>query len=183
MGPPKSGKGMITRKLTSEFGYNLICSGDLLRSEKDFNPKLESKISNALDKGDLVSDGIINKLMLNEFQKASSISQSFLIDGYPRTLKQSMNLERMIKVSVVLWLNISDETSIDRSIKKGVTEDTAKQRLIDFKDGFSRIRNYYTNVIVDIDGEGSIDDVYKRIIDTLFETVKEERDASSIINS
>ena len=44
------------------------------------------------------------------------------------------------------------------------------------------IKRYYDDCIVEIDGEGTPDEVYQRIIDTLFENVKEPRDVSDILD-
>lgn len=189
MGPPGSGKGTMTNKLKNDFPYRLICAGDILRAEKASGSKLGKEISKIIDKGNLVPDQMIDELMFKEISKGIRIEESFLIDGYPRTVKQAINLDAMINVPVVVWLNVSDETTIKRNLNRGLTsgrpddanEDVIRQRLENFKSMSLPVKQYYANKIVEIDGEGTIDEVYQRIVDTLFENVKEPKDLSDII--
>ena len=189
MGPPGSGKGTMTNMLRGDFPYKLICAGDILRAEKASGSKLGKKIAQIIDKGNLVPDEVIDELMFKEISKGIRIDESFLIDGYPRTVKQAVNLDAMINVPVVVWLNVSDETTIKRNLNRGLTsgrpddanEDVIRQRLENFKSISLPVKEYYGKKIVEIDGEGTIDEVYQRIVDTLFENVREPKDISDII--
>lgn len=188
MGPPGSGKGTMSQRLRDEFGYKLICAGDVLRVERALNTKLGKKISSIIDKGNLVPDSMINSIMFKEFQKITEIGRFFLIDGYPRTVNQALHLESMINVPVVIWLNVSDETTIKRNLNRGLTsgrpddanEEIIKNRLENFKRDSLPIKEYYGKRIVEIDGEGTIDEVYQSIVDIFFETVKEPKDINEI---
>jgi adenylate kinase len=99
-------------------------------------------------------------------------------------------LDQMINVPVVIWLSVSDEITISRNIKRGLTsgrpddsnEDIIRKRLDTFKELSLPVKKWYTDRIVEIDGEGTIDEVYQIIMDTLFETVKEMRTVNDIIN-
>lgn len=190
MGPPGSGKGTVSNRLKDEFDYQLICAGDLLRAEKSTDSKLGKKISNIIDNGDLVPDSIIDSLVIKELSKEIKISKSFLLDGYPRKISQAETLDLTINVPVVIWINVPDETTIERNARRGrmgsgrpddSSEEIIKKRLENFKRDSLPVKNWYGDRIVEIDGTGSIDEVYKRIVDTLFETVKEPKDIIDII--
>jgi adenylate kinase len=96
----------------------------------------------------------------------------------------------MINTQIVLWINVSDETTIKRNLNRGLTsgrpddanEDIIKKRLDNYKEMSIPIKRYYDDCIVEINGEGTPDEVYQRIIDTLFENVKEPRDVSDILD-
>ena len=190
MGGPGSGKGTICKKLIEEFNYKLICAGDLLREEKSSGSELGKQIGKLIDAGNLVPDNIITDIIYNEFKKPTKLGNFFLIDGYPRSIKQSISLSQMINVQIVLWLEVSDETTIKRNLNRGLTsgrpddanEDIIKKRLDNYKEMSIPIKRYYDDCIVEIDGEGTPDEVYQRIIDTLFENVKEPRDVSDILD-
>ena len=190
MGGPGSGKGTICKKLIEEFNYKLICAGDLLREEKSSGSELGNQIGKLIDAGNLVPDNIITDIIYNEFKKPTKLGNFFLIDGYPRSIKQSISLSQMINVQIVLWLEVSDETTIKRNLNRGLTsgrpddanEDIIKKRLDNYKEMSIPIKRYYDDCIVEIDGEGTPDEVYQRIIDTLFENVKEPRDVSDILD-
>lgn len=189
IGPPGAGKSTLTKKLVEEFNYKLICSGDLLRAEKTSGSNLGKKIASIIDSGELVSDEIVNKIILNEFKKPIELGKYFLIDGYPRTTEQASNLNGMINVPIVVWLNVSNETTIKRNLNRGlisgraddVNEEVIKKRIENYNKMSLPLKKYYDDNIVEIDAEGTPDEVYKLIVDSLFDTVKEEKDLSDII--
>jgi adenylate kinase len=190
MGGPGSGKGTICKKLLKDFNYKLISAGDLLREEKSSGSELGKEIATLIDAGNLVPDNVITDIIYNEFKKPIRLGRYFLVDGYPRSIKQAISLSQMINVQIVLWLEVSDETTIKRNLNRGLTsgrpddanEDIIKKRLDNYKEMSIPIKRYYDDCIVEIDGEGTPDEVYQRIIDTLFENVKEPRDVSDILD-
>jgi len=189
MGPPGSGKGTVCQKLVGDFDYKLISAGDLLRIEKSSGSILGKKIASFIDKGNLVPDDVITSIIYNEIKKPISISKSYLIDGYPRTIEQALSLESMINVPLVIWLEISDETTIKRNLKRGLTsgrpddlnEDIIKQRIENYKRDTYSLKKYYKDNIVEIDGELTPEEVYQKIVETLFQTYKEPKDITDIL--
>ena len=188
MGPPGAGKGTIANRLKDDFEYKLVAAGDLLRAEKDSGSELGKKIASIIDGGNLVPDNIIDSIIYKEIKTPMRITESFLIDGYPRSASQATMLEQMINVPIVIWINISDKTTIKRNLKRGLTsgraddstEEIIKTRIENYKLTCEPIKKWYGNRLIEIDGEGTIDEVYKRVVDTLFETVKEPKEISEI---
>ena len=194
MGGPGAGKGTICKKLVNEFNYKLICSGDLLREEKASGSKLGNQIAELIDAGEFVPDEMITKIIYNQFKLPIEIDRYYLVDGYPRTVKQAISLDQMINTQIVLWINVSDETTIKRNLNRGLTSgrpddsnvEIIKKRLNDYKELSIPLKDYYDDCIIEIDGEGTPDEVYKEIVDTLFdtykETYKERRDVNDILD-
>jgi adenylate kinase len=194
MGGPGSGKGTICKRLVDEFNYKLICAGDLLREEKSSGSELGKQIAKLIDAGNLVSDETITKIVYNQFKQSIEIGRYYLIDGYPRTLKQAISLDQMINTQIVLWINVSDETTIKRNLNRGLTSgrpddsniEIIKKRLDSYKELSIPIKDYYEDCIIEIDGEGTPDEVYRDISDMLFdtykETYKERRDVNDILD-
>ncbi len=189
MGPPGAGKGTVCKKLAQDFNYRLITAGDLLRAEKSSGSSLGKRIASIIDNGNLVPDDMITRIMLKEISKPISINQSYLVDGYPRTIVQAKDLERMINIPVVIWLDVSDKTTIERNLKRGETSgrpddanvDVIKQRIENYKKDSYPLKNYYFDKIIEVDGEGSPEDVYSRIVDILFKTKQELKDIDDIL--
>lgn len=194
LGGPGAGKGTICKKLVNEFNYKLICSGDLLREEKASGSKLGNQIAELIDAGEFVPDEMITKIIYNQFKLPIEIDRYYLVDGYPRTVKQAISLDQMINTQIVLWINVSDETTIKRNLNRGLTSgrpddsnvEIIKKRLNDYKELSIPLKDYYDDCIIEIDGEGTPDEVYKEIVDTLFdtykETYKERRDVNDILD-
>lgn len=190
MGAPGSGKGSMCKKLVEEFDYKLISAGDILRAEKATGSDLGKKIGKIIDKGNLLPDSMVTKIIYNEIRKGIRIDQAFLVDGYPRSIKQAITLDQMINVSVVIWLSIPDEVTIERNTRRGrmgsgrpddSSDEIIKKRLNNFKEISLPVKNWYEDRIVEIDATGTVDEVYKRITDTLFDTIKEAKDLSDIV--
>ena len=190
-GAPGCGKDTVSKRLIREFGdnYKLICAGDLLRAEKASGSKLGKEIASIIDSGNYVSDELISKIIFNEIKKPISIDKRFLIDGYPRSIKQAKDLESMIKVPIIIWINISDETTIKRNLQRGKesgrpddsNEELIKERIKVYKQTTLPLKKYYSDRIVNIDGEQSKDEVYQDVIDILFATYKEPKDITEIL--
>lgn len=189
MGPPGAGKGTVCERLVNNFDYKFICAGDLLRKEKSSGSKLGNEIASIIDKGNLVPDSMITNIIKNEISKPISIKESFLIDGYPRTIGQARDLDRMINVQVVIWLTISDETTITRNLKRGETSgrpddsnvDIIKLRIENYKRDSYPLKNYYNGKLVEVNGEGTPDEVYNSIVSILYETHMEPKSISEIL--
>ena len=181
MGPPGAGKGTVCQKLVNDFNYILITAGDLLRQEKESGSDLGNTIASIIDKGNLVPDEMITEIILNEIKKPRSFDTSYLIDGYPRTKRQALDLDEMIKVGCVVWISCSDETTIKRNLKRGETSarpddsnvDIIKTRIENYKRDSFPLKGYYDNKIIEIDGEGDPDLVYQRVVESINEKLNQ----------
>ena len=88
MGAPGVGKGTQAKALMAAWGIPQISTGDLLRGNVDKGTALGLKAKAALDRGELVSDDLVNE-MVAERLKQPDTSAGFMLDGYPRTLGQA----------------------------------------------------------------------------------------------
>lgn len=172
MGPPGAGKGTICNKIISEYRYNLICAGDLLREEKSSGSKLGKKIADIIDAGNLVPDEMITTIISNELKKPVRHGTFFLIDGYPRTKKQALSLDRMLNITKVIWMDVSEETTIKRNLERGKISgrpddaniEVIRERLKNYNKVSKPLKNFYENRLTEINGEGTPDEVYHELI-------------------
>ncbi len=112
-GPPGAGKGTQGDKIVKNFNLYKVSTGDLLREEIKKNINLGNKIKSIIDKGLLVSDNIINDLLIKIFSD-KKLYNRLIFDGYPRNLEQARNLDSYLKkykqrISCVLSLNVEKE--------------------------------------------------------------------------
>ena len=108
VGPPGSGKGTISNMMVKTFGVKHIASGDLLRTR--LTQVSQPSFLTTMKSGQLVSDDVVDKVVLPQLEK----HQSWLLDGYPRTLLQAKSLMKQQKVNIMINLDVPDKTIIER---------------------------------------------------------------------
>ena len=97
-GPPGAGKGTQSKYLAQKLDAFQISTGDLLREEIKKNSDIGKAITNDMNDGKFVSDEIVNKLiekLVFDPQKKNKL----IFDGYPRSLSQAQNLDKLLKNS------------------------------------------------------------------------------------
>jgi adenylate kinase len=113
LGAPGSGKGTQAEMITRHFGIPVTSPGAILRREKDLETPLGLETAEILQRGDLVSDKIIVKLIEDWLHLHGG--HGFVFDGFPRTLPQAESLEKILKslhtsLDSAIWLDVSEET-------------------------------------------------------------------------
>lgn len=170
IGKPGSGKGTISNLLKDEYGYSLICMGDILREEKESGSELGKEIARLIDAGNLVPDEMVDNIMDREVAK---LKKPILIDGYPRTINQAKHLDEILDNVSVIWLEVSEKTTIERNLKRGKTSnrpddsnvDVIKQRIENYNKLSLPLKEFYknSNRLIEIDGEGTIQEVFELV--------------------
>ncbi len=123
-GPPGAGKGTQANKLVKKFNLFKVSTGDLLRDEIKNNTDLGNKIKSMMDSGSLISDNIINDLIIKVISNKKNYNR-LIFDGYPRNLEQAKNLDFQIKnwqqkISCVLSLKVDKESVIKRILGRKI---------------------------------------------------------------
>lgn len=88
IGPPGSGKGTQGARLAERLGLRHIATGDLLREEVRAGTDLGHRVSDVLDRGELVTDGLMVELVLPVVRGAVN-GPGYVLDGFPRTVEQA----------------------------------------------------------------------------------------------
>ncbi|MDO8513346.1 MAG: nucleoside monophosphate kinase [bacterium] len=122
IGPQGSGKGTQAMFLTKTYNLQHLSSGNLLRQISTIPSPLGQKIKNLIDNGILVPDELLIEVFHNELQ-ASDRTRGLLIDGTPRTLKQTQILDQIfakenLALPKAININISRQSAIDRLTKR-----------------------------------------------------------------
>jgi len=114
LGPPGSGKDTQVEFLAQKFGLVEISAGDLVREEAQKSAKIE----HLMEKGSLVPDPIVEKLLQKKLAKVS-FKKGLLFNGYPRDLGQVDFLNQILvdhnrKLDGVIFLEIPDKEAVAR---------------------------------------------------------------------
>jgi len=117
LGPPGSGKGTQGEKLSEEFGYVRLSTGDMLRDAVRKETDLGLKAKSYMDSGGLVPNDLIINLMK---EKISSLEKGtgIIFDGFPRTTEQADALGSQIDIDLALNLDVDDDELVNRLTKR-----------------------------------------------------------------
>lgn len=179
-GAPGSGKGTQSDLIKEHYNLNHISTGDLLRAEIKKGSELGKKVEGLIQEGHLVPDETIVSIMEGKIKDPGEYA-GIIYDGFPRTVAQAEALDTMLgrygeSVTLLLELQVSEEELISRILERGKVsgraddnEESARERLKVYHSETEPVRNYYAKQgkYVEIDGEGTIEEITQRIIESI----------------
>jgi adenylate kinase len=118
LGPPGSGKGTQANKIINDFCYCQLSTGDLLRDAVARKTEAGKKAKEAMDKGQLVTDEIVNDILVSAI-RSPQCERGIIFDGYPRNAEQAENLNKLLekegkKLDKVIELKVNENELFDR---------------------------------------------------------------------
>lgn len=118
LGPPGAGKGTLSTLLLDACPLAHISTGDILRAEIAAKSELGLLAKGFMDKGQLVSDEIVNDMVARRLAEPDCAG-GFILDGFPRTVRQAELLKETLaklgrKLDVVVYFKAGDELLLQR---------------------------------------------------------------------
>ena len=179
-GPPGAGKGTQAVKIAEKYGWKHVSTGDILRSEVSQGTPLGLKVKAVMEAGHLVSDELLIEIMESVFSKNKDV-KGFVLDGFPRTLKQAVELDEMLKkfgekITRVLSLGVDEDELVKRLLKraqdqgrKDDTEEVIKNRLVQYHQHTKPLIDYYNkmNLYQEVTGVGSVEDIFNTLCNVI----------------
>ena len=206
-GPPGSGKGTHSERMSEVYGICHISTGDLLREHVKKGTELGRMVSKFLERGEYVPDELVNDIV-KEKLKTDECKDGFVLDGYPRTLAQAEALSLILKelgteLDLAIYLDTSEEEVVKRlsarrvcprcnaiynihtnppkkdelcdlcnealSTREDDRPEVIRNRLKVYKKQTEPILDRYAKEgkLVRVDGNGSIEEVFRRIQEVL----------------
>lgn len=110
------GKGTLVEGLKKHFDFNLISVGQLLREEVATGSELGKKINDLISVGKLADlDVVMNTIS----KKLNNLKKDMIIfDGFPRSIEQAEEIDKILNVDLVFHLVLSKEKAIDRLLSR-----------------------------------------------------------------
>ena len=113
-GPPGAGKGTQAALLAERLGVPTVSTGNMIREEIAAETELGLKARQAINAGELLSDGIVIEMIRTRLAKPDCAG-GFILDGFPRTIPQAEGLCEMgIDIDKVIDIEVADSVLISR---------------------------------------------------------------------
>lgn len=152
----------------------------MLREAIREKTELGLKVAAQMEGGRLAADEIVVQLVRQRLAQ-SDCRNGYLLDGFPRTLPQAASLDLALavddeKIDAVLNLTVDQDELFRRLMDRAKKEDrgddnaeTIRKRMEVYDDMTSPLIKYYSeqDVLHRIDGLGSVEEVFARILDVL----------------
>ncbi len=180
IGPPGAGKGTQAALLSQAYSIPAISTGDIFRANVKNETPLGLLAKSYMDKGEYVPDEVTNDLVRDRLSH-DDVARGFLLDGYPRTRDQVLELDDILSSSdreldaVILLTADTDELVkrlLNRAQEQGRaddTEDVIRRRQEVYLEQTKPIIEIYQSrdKVVEIDGLGQVSVVTERILNAL----------------
>lgn len=178
LGPPGAGKGTQAERLVAHYNIVPLSTGDLLRVAVAAGSPLGLKVKDIMERGELVPDGLVVALIAERID-APEAKNGFILDGFPRTVKQAEALDRLLserrlKLDGVIELKVDESMLIER-IEKRIAQTKAKgqaaradddptvlkQRVANYRKLTTPLSDYYRRKgsLVTVNGMQAVDQV------------------------
>ncbi|WP_331774018.1 adenylate kinase [Sulfurospirillum sp. 1612] len=117
-GAPGAGKGTQAKFLTERYNIPQISTGDILRAAIADETAMGMEAKKYMDAGKLVPDSTIIGIIQDRLAQ-DDCANGFVLDGFPRTLKQAQALQKLLddsgkKLDKVLSFDVPDSQIIER---------------------------------------------------------------------
>ena len=180
IGAPGAGKGTQAVKLAETFAIPAISTGDIFRYNVKNETELGKLAKSYMDKGEYVPDSVTNDLVSDRLSHEDA-KAGFLLDGYPRTADQVVELDGMLasagtKLDAVVLLTANTDEVVRRLLNRAIeqgraddTEEVIRRRLEVYEEQTAPLVNEYASrdLVVTVDGLGAVEEVTARILEAL----------------
>ena len=176
-GAPGCGKGTQSEFIVEKYGLTHLSTGDLMRHEVASGSELGQLIESYTSQGQLVPDDVTIQLLEKHIESLPADTKGLIFDGFPRTLNQAVQLERLMKkrgdkTAILIDINVPEDEIIRRLLERGKTSgrtddnlETIKKRLVVYREQTRPVDDYYElmDKYVRIQGLGTISGIFGRI--------------------
>ena len=207
LGAPGSGKGTQAKKLMADRNIPQVSTGDMLREAVANGTRFGLQAKAVMDAGNLVPDEVVLGIISERLVRPDA-EQGFILDGFPRTTQQALDLEDLLDemgtpldtavlmdvdfdillkrltgrrpcslTGKLLNVYFSTQEELDECTNAGGeliqreddNEETIGNRLTVYRENTEPLIDFYRKreKLITIEAEGTIDDVYDRLVAAL----------------
>lgn len=124
LGPPGAGKGTQAEFIVDQFQVPHISTGDIFRKNIKEGTDLGLRAKSFIDQGALVPDSLVVEIVEARLQEADC-ENGFLLDGFPRTEYQAVELDKVLEKSgvsltAVINIKVNPELLVSRAVGRRI---------------------------------------------------------------
>lgn len=124
LGPPGAGKGTQAARICQKYGIPHISTGDIFRKHIKEGTDFGKKAQEYMNRGELVPDDLVLEIAEARLME-EDCGSGFLLDGFPRTVRQAEQLDRFLNeknlsIDKVLDIDVDKEALMTRLIGRRV---------------------------------------------------------------
>lgn len=128
LGPPGSGKGTQSKRLTKELDMDYFSTGDFARKMAEYNPR----IKNIVESGGLIPEEEMTRYVYKYLEENFDDMANILFDGFPRFVSQYEFLTQWLKDKgsekiITISLELDDDVVLERLSSRRICEDCGKE--------------------------------------------------------
>lgn len=120
LGAPNSGKGTAGRTLAENIDSYFLSVGDFLNDNVVAGTSIGKKAKIFIDAGELVPDDLVLDLVKDKLTNDIACSDGVVFDGYPRTLSQAEDLDKMMSIDAVVFIDVDEDLIYQRAKERRV---------------------------------------------------------------
>lgn len=172
LGPPGAGKGTQATLISNALHVPHISTGEMLRAAVATGTDLGKQAESVMAAGELVSDELVVAIV-DERLAQEDARCGYLLDGFPRNVAQAEALNDSVvnAIGTVVLLSVDAEEVIVRMMHRAEEEGRAddneeaiRRRLEVYSAETVPLVAFYGSAVLDVDGMGSVDAVFARIM-------------------
>jgi adenylate kinase len=125
LGKQGAGKGTQAARLGEHFGLAHLSTGDMFRNQAAYGTAFGLEAKRYMDEGELVPDEITLGLVEECLAPGGPLNDGFVLDGFPRNLRQAEELDRVIgahALDLAINLEVPRAIVLDRLAGRRVCE-------------------------------------------------------------
>jgi len=162
-GPPGAGKGTQADRFARRYHVPKVSTGDMLRKAIHDGTQVGALVKDQLHRGDLVDDELMIQLVRDRLEQPDTLN-GFVLDGFPRTVAQARALDALVPERVIIALEVSADTLVQRLSSRGRADDdqrVIRERLKIYTSDTKPVLDYYRRqgMIAVINGDRTPDAV------------------------
>lgn len=126
LGKQGAGKGTQGDLVARRFGIQHLSTGQLFRDSAAVGVAAGLEAKDYMDRGELVPDDIVVAVVEERFANPREVENGFVLDGFPRTLHQAVELDRVLDghpLDLTINIDVPREIVLDRLAGRRVCED------------------------------------------------------------